>query len=240
MSKPVLSGRLQRLGAAAVSGLTLFASTAALALPMASEGSFMAMVDLHSAGERDAAVNYAVTGRDALGVMATRWHEPVLHAGIHARKHERESVGLTYTRLVHRWNLPHAQANLWLLGDAGRLRRAGGHGQTASDSGYAAVEFMGDYETTRVYLGGSFRALRGEDSLRHDVARVRTGFSFWEAEYEGIQPWLLMEAKRTRYSAGAMPEGTVLTPMLRFIHRRWFIEFGVNRNGGMFNLMFNY
>jgi len=28
--------------------------------------------------------------------------------------------------------------------------------------------------------------------------------------------------------------------MLRFSHRRWFSEFGVNRNGGMFNLMFNY
>jgi len=99
---------------------------------------------------------------------------------------------------------------------------------------------MADYETTRVYFGGSAKALRGEDSLRHEVTRLRTGFSFWEAEYEDIQPWFLLEAERTRYSAGAMREGTLFTPMLRFIHRRWFVEVGANREGGMFNLMFNH
>jgi hypothetical protein len=99
---------------------------------------------------------------------------------------------------------------------------------------------MADYETTRVYVGGSMKLLRGEDSLRHDVARVRTGFSFWEADYEDTQPWLIVEAERTNYSPGAMRESTKFTPMLRLINRRWFVELGVNRDGGMFNLMFNH
>jgi hypothetical protein len=208
---------------------------AASALPMGHYESWMLMLD-STPSMRSLAANYAVAQTWALGGVVRRWEEPAAHGASLSR----EGAGLSLTHRLHRWNLPHAQANLWLLGDAGRLRGAGGHGQTAFEGGYGAVEFMGDYETTRVYLGGSFRALRGEDGLRHDVARVRTGFSFWEAEYEGIQPWLLMEARRTRYSAGAMPEGTLLTPMLRFIHRRWFIELGVNRHGGMVNLMFNY
>jgi hypothetical protein len=88
--------------------------------------------------------------------MAARWHEPVLHAGVHARKHERESVGLTYTRLVHRWNLPHAQANLWFVGTVGQAR---GHGWAGSRRFWSPA-VMADYETTRIYFGGSLKALR--------------------------------------------------------------------------------
>lgn len=207
----------------------------ASALPMGHYESWMLMLD-STPSARSMGVNYAVAQAWAPGAVLRHWEEPVAHGASLVR----ESAGLSLTHRLHRWNLPHAQANLWLLGDAGQLRRAGGHGRTAGDSGYGAVAFMGDFETTRVYLGGSIKALRGADSLRHDVARVRTGFSFWEADYEGIQPWLLIEAERTRYSAGSMRDDTLLTPMLRFIHRRWFIELGANRKGGMFNLMFNH
>ncbi len=207
----------------------------AAALPMGHYESWMLMLD-STPSTRSLGLNYAVAQTWAPGAVLRRWDEPAAHGASVLR----ESAGLSLTHRLHRWNLPHAQANLWLVGDAGQVRRAGGHGRTAGDSGYGAVAFMADYETTRVYFGGSLKALRGEDSLRHDVARVRTGFSFWEAEYEGIQPWLLIEAERTRYSPGSMQEGALLTPMLRFIHRRWFVEIGVNRDGGMFNLMLNH
>lgn len=231
---------LPRASTGAGRSVLLAATTFALhgpasALPMGHYDSWMLMLD-STPSMRSQAANYAVAQTWAPGAVLRRWEEPAAHGTSLLR----ESTGLSLTHRLYRWNMPHAQANLWLLGDAGQLRRAGGHGQAASDSGYGAVEFMADYETTRVYFGGSIRALRGEDSLRHDVARVRTGFSFWEAEYEGIQPWLLIEVKRTSYSAGSMREGALLTPMLRFIHRRWFIELGVNSEGGMFNLMFNY
>jgi hypothetical protein len=222
------------LRALLVAGMMALQGTAS-ALPMGHHESWMLMLD-STPSMRSLAANYAVAQTWALGAVQRRWEEPAAHG----MSLLRESTGLSLTHRLHRWNLPHAQANLWLLGDVGRLRGAGGHGRNASDSTYGAIEFMADYETTRVYLGGSVRALRGEEGLRHDVARMRTGFSFWEADYEGIQPWLLIEAKRTRYSAGSMQEGALLTPMLRFIHRRWFIELGVNRDGGMFNLMFNY
>lgn len=207
----------------------------ATALPMGPYESWMLMVD-STPSTRSLAANYAVAQTWAPGAVLRRWDEPVAHGASLLR----ESAGLSLTHRLHRWNLPHAQANLWLQGEAGQLRRAGGHGQAGGLGGYGAAAFMADYETTRLYVGGSLKALRSEARLRHNVTRVRTGFSFWEAEYEGIQPWLLIEAERTRYSAGSMQEGTLLTPMLRFIHRRWFAEIGVNREGGMFNLMFNH
>ncbi len=227
-----LPGRLRRLYGATVSGLVLVLAPAAHALPMASEGGVMAMIDTHSSGERDAAVNYAVTGRDALGVMAARWHERVLHAGVHPQHHERESAGLTYTRLVQRWNLPQAQANLWFVGSVGRVQ---GHGWAGSRSFWSPA-VKADYETTRVYAGAGVEPKRG-DGLRHDTAWLRAGFSFYEVDYEQVQPWFIVEAKRTRDVGGARRE---LTPMLRLIHRGVFVELGRNREGTQFNLMWAY
>ena len=221
--------------AAAITGAGLLLPGAASALPMGHHESWMLMLDSTPAS-RSFAANYAVAQTWAPGLTLRRWDEPAAHGATVLR----ESAGLSLTHRLHRWNLPHAQANLWLVGDAGQLRRAGGHGRSAGEGGYGALAFMADYETTRVYLGGNLKLLRGGGQLRHDVARLRTGFAFWEPEYEGTQPWFIVEAERTRYSPGSMREGTLLTPMLRLIHRRWFVELGVNRDGGMFNLMFNH
>lgn len=221
--------------ALAFAALALAFCGRASALPMGHYESWMFMLDGTPAA-RSLAANYAVAQTWAPGVTLRRWEEPAAHGATLLR----ESAGLSLTHRLHRWNLPHAQANLWLVGEAGQLRRAGGHGRAAGEGGYGALAFMADYETTRVYSGGSLKLLRSEGGLRHDVVRLRTGFSFWEPEYEGTQPWLIVEAERTRYSVGSMREGTRLTPMLRLIHRRWFVEAGVNRDGGMLNLMFNY
>jgi hypothetical protein len=216
----------------ALCGVLLALVTDASALPMASEGSFMVMADTNSGGDRDIAANFAVTGRDALGVMAARWKEPVLHLGRHPQHHERETLGVTYTRLVHRWNLPHAQANLWFVGAVGRAR---GHAWPDERS-FWSPSVMADYETTRVYLGAGFEPKRGS-GLRHDTATMRAGFSFYEVDYEEVQPWFVVEAKRTRYASTSRDE---VTPMLRLIHRGLFVELGRNREGTQFNLMWAY
>lgn len=224
--------RLWRLGTTVLSGLVLAGAPSAHALPMASEGAVMSMADFNSGGERDLAVNYAVSGRDAIGVMAARWQEPQLHAGMHAQHREREIAGLTYTRLVKRWNMPHAQANLWFVGSAGRARGEG----WADERSFWSPAVMADYETTRLYLGAGVEPMRGT-GLRHDAHWVRAGFSFYEVDYEQVQPWFILEAKRTRY---ATDQRSVVTPTLRFIHRGLFVELGRNREGTQFNLMWAY
>lgn len=223
-------GALRRRARAAWCAALLGCAPAAFALPMASEGSWMTMADFSSGGERDIAVNFAVTGHDAIGVMAARWKEPVRHGGLHTQHHERESAGLTYTRLVHRWNLPHAQANLWFVGAAGRARGQGWSGERS----FWSPAVMADYETTRLYLGAGLEPKRGDSGLRHDTAWLRAGFSFYEVDYEQVQPWFVVESKRVRHANGTRNE---LTPMLRLIHRGLFIELGRNRDSTQFNLM---
>ena len=50
-----------------------------------------------------------------------------------------------------------------------------------------------------------------------------------------MQPWLILEARRMRGLSGK----TEITPMLRFIDKRYFVEVGVNNmKQGRFNFMY--
>ena len=198
---------------------------------MGSVDSWMVMGDL-TRESRDLFANYALTPRDALGAGTARWDE----RGAGGGELRRDTAALTYTRLLTRWNLPHAQANLWWVAQAGQAR-ADLPGGGRRGRAFGALALLADYETTRVYAGAGLRPLRGGAGLRWDQAWLRAGLSFYEAEYDEVQPWFVLETKRER---GAFERKSLTTPMLRFIHRRFFVELGGNREGAILNFMFNY
>lgn len=201
------------------------ACLAAVALPVAAapmgfKDSVMAMGDF-GPNWREAYANYALTARDAIGVSAT-WMRSDDHAVV------REVEELTYTHLLKRWNLPHAQANLWFMGGVGALHRDG-QARTMATPG---IQF--DVETTRLYLAATHRLYRARD-VNHDFSSLRAGFSFYEADYDATQPWLIVEARRMR----GLSEETEITPMLRLINKSYFVEAGVNtQRQGRFNFMY--
>jgi hypothetical protein len=137
---------------------------AAQALPMASVDSWMVMGDFAS-DTKEIAANYALTRSDALGFTLGRM-----------TTRDTDIAGLSYTRLLKRWNLPDAQANLWFVGTLGTLRESGHAGCTM-----ARPVLMADYETTRLYAGLTLKTTRA-DGWRHDGGSLRTGFSLYEAE----------------------------------------------------------
>jgi len=197
-----------------LTALTAFlGSGLAAAAPMGFKDSWMGMGDF-SANWREAWVNYAVTARDAVGM-----------GGLYMRSDDetrtRTLAEVNYTRLVKRWNLPHAQGNLWFFMGAGSIEGNDFPGSKAA----IAPGFQLDYETTRVYVAATARLYRAE-GLNHDFGSVRTGFSFYEVDYDEIQPWFVLEARRMR----GLSDKTEVTPMLRLIHNRYFVELGVNNS----------
>ena len=205
-----------------LAAMLLAASACAQAGPMGFKGSTMAMGDF-SPNWQEAWVNYAITPRDAFGAggVAMRSDDKRLR---------RNFTELTYTRLVHRVNGEHSQANLWLIGGAGRV--------TGNDFGGSktmlAPGVSADFETTRVYVSATLRLYRAP-GINHDFASIRTGFSFYEVDYDETQPWLVVEARRMR----GLSEKLEITPMLRLISNRYFMEFGVNNmKQGRFNFMY--
>jgi hypothetical protein len=199
------------LRAAALASALAFGPGAALAAPMGFKGSVMAMGDF-GPNWRESWANYAFTARDAIGA-----------GGLYMRSDDetrtRTMAELNYTRLLQRWNLEHAQANVWLFAGVGAIR---GNDFAGSKFAYAPGVQV-DYETTRVYVAATARLYRAS-GLNHDFGSLRAGFSFYEADYDEIQPWLLVEARRMR----GLSDKTEITPMLRFIHNRYFVELGVN------------
>jgi hypothetical protein len=200
----------------------LCAATLAHAGPMGFKDSTMAMGDF-SPNWREGWVNYALTPRDALGA-----------GGLYMRSDDglrsRSFTEATYTRLVKRWNGEHSQANIWFVVGAGGIT---GNDFTGKRT-MLAPGMSADYETTRVYVSGSARLYRAQ-GINHDFASARAGFSLYEVDYDEIQPWLVLEARRMR----GLSDRTEITPMLRLIHNRYFVELGINNaKQGRFNLMY--
>lgn len=189
-----------------------FAAMPARAGPMGFKDSSMAMGDL-GPNWREVLVNHALTPRDAFGAG-------LLWMRADDKSRSRSLAEATYTRLVARWNLPQAQANVWFVGGLGGVR----------GSDFAGTRLMAtpgvqiDYETTRLYLSANARLFRAE-GLNHDYGSLRAGFSFYEVDYEQVQPWFVIEARRMRGLSGQ----TEITPMLRLIERRYFVELGINQ-----------
>lgn len=201
----------------AVASLATLPSHAA---PMGFQGSSMAMGDF-GANWRELYVNYATTPRDAIGISAT-WMRSDDGAIT------REVDELTYTRLVKRWNLKHAQANIWFLGGVGVLHRDG------RQRAMATPGVQVDYETTRLYLAATHRLYRAS-GVNHDFTSARAGFSFYETDYAETQPWLIVEARRSK----GLSERTEITPMLRLINKNYFVEAGMNTlRQARFNFMY--
>lgn len=203
-------------------------SGSVVAAPMGFKDSYMTMGDFNN-NWRETFVNYAFTPKDAVGASLTYMRSD---DGDKTRTLE-EAI---YTRLMQRWNLPHAQANLWLFTGIGALQ---GEDQLAgNDHRFNKLMFTPgvqfDYETTRVYFAATHRLYRSSD-INHDYSSVRAGFSFYEAGYDQTQPWLILEAR----NMNGLSDKVEVTPMLRLINKNFFIEAGVNNSREpRFNFMY--
>jgi hypothetical protein len=194
--------------------------------PMGFSQSWMSMGDF-SPNWREVFVNYALTPRDAIGLETAYMRSD-------DKSRTRYLTDVTYTRLLQRWNSRDAQANLWFVGGIGTLNV---QDQVSTVRGARTMVTPGiqfDYETTRVYFAATERLYRAR-GIQHDYTSARIGFSFYEAEYDETQPWLIVEARRMR----DLSEKTEITPMLRLINKNYFIEAGINNSREpRFNFMY--
>lgn len=208
-----------------LAAILLTGSTLAQAGPMGFKDSWMTMGDF-GPNWREAFVNYAVTPRDAWGVETTymRSDDKTISGDL---------VDVSYTPLLHRWNRPHAQANLWFVGGIGGFK-SNAPNKVDETKIMATPGILFDYETTRVYLAAAGRLYRAQ-GINHDYGSARAGFSFYEADYDQTQPWFIVEARRMRNLSDKLE----VTPMLRLINKNYFIEAGVNNSHqARFNFMY--
>lgn len=143
---------------------------------------------------------------------------------------------ITYLRanyLPKRWNLPAAQANVFVWGGVGRASAgADGSDLTAWNAGGQV-----DYETRRVYA--SLRTDWHETSaFTHRIDTLQLGFAPYPHETNQLAVWFVVQA---REMSGGLTDGTEVAALLRLFKRNAWIEAGVTQDGKLqAMLMFNF
>jgi hypothetical protein len=186
--------------------------------PMGFKDASMIMGE-HSARNSDWMVNYATSQSNAFGASYHLWRGDGKMPGMRV-----EHTGVSFTRLVKRWNNDSSQANIWFGIDAGNTKDALNFSGTRF--GYMpSLQF--DWETTRAYTLASVSTLRITGGRSYDTYKAQAGFSFYEAEFDEWQPWLVVEVKHMP----GMYEKPEVTPFLRFISNSLYLEIGANLDG---------
>jgi hypothetical protein len=132
---------------------------------------------------------------------------------------------VTYTRLLRRWNGSTSQANIWLDLGAGTVSSLVGTNPNLQEAALSAAVQI-DAETQRLYGAISARTLQSSSASRNQ-ASIKTGIALTAANYERIQPWIMVEVRGMQ---GTTMDVEVI-PTLRLLHRRYVLELGASLHG---------
>lgn len=143
---------------------------------------------------------------------------------------------ITYLRanyLPKRWNLPAAQANVFVWGGIGSA--------SAGDEGSNLTTWNAggqlDYETRRVYA--SLRTDWFESSaFSHRIDTLQLGVAPYPHETNELAVWFVVQA---REMTGGLTDGTEVAALLRLFRRNAWLEAGVTQDGKLQAMvMFNF
>lgn len=145
--------------------------------------------------------------------------------GMHSMWFDRDQddgfVALQHNGLLHRWNLPHAQANVYAGLGVGAAKREG------SSSELAGVGFFrADYETRRIYTAFETKGVASE-AFKRGIASVETGFAPYLAEFDELNTWFIVQAKHMT----GMEDEFDFIAKLRFFKNNIFVEVGATHRG---------
>lgn len=135
--------------------------------------------------------------------------------------------------LAKRWNLPGAQANVFVWGGLGRATGNDFAGSTLSRN----IGLQADYETRRIYT--SFRSdLQESDEFSHRIDTVQLGWAPYAHDYDTLATWFVVQGRR--YS-GDLFEGTETALLVRLFKGGTWVEFGATTDGKLQAMaMFNF
>jgi hypothetical protein len=180
-------------------------------------------ISLSTMNDEDGSMNhltYSFSGKTAVALRADRFFND-----------DSSLVGLQGHRLLKRWNLEDAQANIYVSAGAGAAFQ-GGRSNAAIFGGV-----MADYETRRLFLLYENDMAYAGDVMQYHWHSGRIGWAPYKAAYEKIQPWLMLKAD---YRSDQQHKWQV-TPMIRLFTPNWMFEAGVSTRGKpMVNLMLQW
>jgi len=133
---------------------------------------------------------------------------------------------ITYARanyLVKRWNLAHAQANVFAWGGAGQA-----YVSETNDHEFAAnAGAQLDYETRRVYASLKTDLHRGAD-FTNRIDTLQLGLAPYQHDFDTLATWFVVQG---RNYTGGIHDGTEWALLLRLFKRGAWVEAGATADG---------
>lgn len=262
---PFQAGLRKAWGAGLGLGMVVASSGSALALPMSYAGSTTVSMDVDPHWS-SLWLSKAISRRHGLGYSVNVLPANTPHrrhqasdggAGSHAVQGDEVFALLESTRLLHRWNLPKAQANAWFFAGVGAYQASGTSSSlsTSTASSHQSQHHHGatpsatdpslngappslrvaarpgvqlDFETTRLRLEG--RALLYlAPGIQRPLLSATAGAALTPPHYNAVQPWAELQVR-------AMPGVTdelELIPKIRLLHQRLVLEVGYSTLGSV-------
>ena len=149
------------------------------------------------------------------------------------RRTRRDITYLRANLLAKRWNMPSAQANVFVWGGLGRATGNDFAGATLSRN----AGFQADYETRRVY--GAFRSdLHESDRFSHRIDTLQLGWAPYAHDYDTLATWFVVQGRRYM---GEIAKGTETAVLVRFFKGGTWVEVGATTDGKLQAMaMFNF
>jgi hypothetical protein len=171
---------------------------------------------------------YHTFARGRAAGMRVLWLNP------RAGRGERLYAGAQFNLLARRWNLPDAQANVYVMAGAGLgLRGAGGGGDREVTKPAGILALQADIEDRQRYAAVKLSAVNAPGAFAHHRLEATLGFAPYKTDFDEIQPWFMIRAKYTTQ----MDRRWDVAPVLRILERDWMIEAGATLRGAPFLMM---
>jgi hypothetical protein len=143
---------------------------------------------------------------------------------------------ISYVRgnlLARRWNLPAAQANVFVWGGLGRATGNDFRGSVLARN----AGFQIDFETRRVYT--SLRSdLQESERFSHRVDTLQLGWAPYAHDYDTLATWFVVQARRY---TGGLYEGTETAMLVRLFKGGAWLDIGATTGGKLQAMaMFNF
>ncbi|TVQ78915.1 MAG: hypothetical protein EA369_05875 [Bradymonadales bacterium] len=187
------------------------------ARPVGAKGSFSIMSQ-SSPEMNELHAHFAASRHFSLGAQFLRLDTkaPRLYAGL-----------AQANLLIHRWNHPSFQANIYAMG---------GLGQGRSDGRYALVGMAGaqaDMEDQRFYGMLAYNSYLSRLIPNFHSYTARAGFAPYIGEFHEFHSWVILQYV---FKPGFQERHSV-TPLFRFFYRNMLAEIGVSLTG---SFQFNF
>lgn len=192
----------------------------AYARPVSYPGGITAMT-MNNGDMNSLHLHYSPTAKYSLGYKFEHW-----------RDGEYTINAVQMNNLLKRWNMPDAQANLYLKSGAGIAYSDKG----TFDGETAPAFFTGlatDWENRRFFVSYENRYTEAGDIDDFYMQSARIGITPYIGDYGDIHTWLMLQVDHVPENDDQL----TVTPLVRFFKDVHLLEAGISNKG---TVMFNY